>query len=238
MSEQKDPYYSHPYVSNSDLSWLKKYWQPENIVYDLEKAYRFGTLIDCMLTEPGKVNYFKHSCAGYVYSKEEFELAEEMKKAFLRDPFCKQLFTYSDCQKISMRENFKISHEGFDFALNVRCKWDFYALSKIGMTGDLKSTTATTQKQFEEACHHFEYFRQRAWYMDIANVKHDVLIGVSKVNQKVFKIPITRDDEKYKTGKAQYQELAFKWWYLFEDLSASSQIVAHYDRELATTIIQ
>lgn len=238
MTEVKDPYYSHPYVSNSDLSWLKKYWQPENIVYDLEKAYRFGALIDCMLTEPNKVNYFKHTCAGYAYSKEEFELAEQMKKAFLRDPFCKQLFDYSDCQKISMREGFEINHDGFCFKLNVRCKWDFYALSKIGMTGDLKSTTATTQKQFEEACYHFEYFRQRAWYMDIANVKHDVLIGVSKVNQKVFKVPITRGDDKYNTGKKQYEELAFRWWYLFSDFITTEPILCEFDKEVSALIIQ
>lgn len=219
MPEEKDPYYFREEVSNSDLSQLEKYWQPDDIIYDLEKAYRFGTLIDCMITEPHKVNYFKLTCGSYFYSKEEFKLAEEMKVAFYRDPFCKLMAEHSEYQKVSIRHAFPIEYYGVRFHLNVRCKWDLYAKPKLDMSGDIKSTMATTQSQFEAACHHFKYFRQRAWYMDIEEVDSDMLIGISKVNKKVFKIPIKRGDAKYNEGRLQYQELAFKWWYLFGNLS-------------------
>src|SRR4051812_26627927 len=100
MSEVKDPYYARPEVSNSDLSWLKKYWQPEEIVYDLEKAYRFGTLIDCMITEQEKVNFYRLTCAGNQYTQEDFDKAEEMKKSFYRDPLCASMMKMAETQKV------------------------------------------------------------------------------------------------------------------------------------------
>lgn len=216
MTAEQDPYYGRDEVSNSDLSWLNKYWQSNSVVYDIEQAYRFGTLIDCMITEPFKINYFKHTCAGNLYTTDEFALAEEMKKAFYRVEFCAALAKHSEYQKVSVKPKFPITYCGFTFYLNARCKWDLYAMPKLRISGDIKSTTATTQKQFEDACHHFQYFRQRAWYMDIENVNKDMLIGISKKNCKVFMVPIQRGDANYKEGKEQYQELAFKWWYLFE----------------------
>lgn len=218
----KDPYYGRPEVSNSDLSELKKYWQSKEQTYDVEAAYRFGTLIDCMITEPFKIDYYKLTCAGILYNKEEFALAEEMKKAFYRDDFCRILADNSEYQKVSINPAFKIEYEGHAFSLPVRCKWDLFAMPKLKLSGDIKSTTAETQKQFEEAAHYFDYFRQRAWYMDIEGVDNDMLIGISKKNCKVFKIPIKRGDAKYKEGKAHYQEIAFKWWYLFGDLNAAA----------------
>lgn len=215
MEAFKDPYYSRPEVSNSDLSWLKKYWQCQDEIIDFEQAYRFGTLIDCMITEPEKIDYFKFTCSGVQYSKEEFEIAKAMKYSFYCDPLASMLAKNSDMQKVSIRKGFEIEHRGFSFQLDVRCKWDLYAWHKIRLAGDIKSTTATTQKQFEAACEYFDYFRQRAWYMDIENTDKDVLIGISKKNLQVFKIPITRGDKYYQKGKEQYQELSFRWWQLF-----------------------
>lgn len=221
-----DPYYGRPEVSNSDLSWLKKYWQPEKLVYDLEKAYRFGTLIDCMITEPEKVNYFNHTCADYSYSKEEFTRAEEMKKAFYKDPLCANMARQACCQKVSVKDAFEIQLPGFSFTLPVRCKWDLF-IEAYDLSGDIKSTTATTQKQFEEAVRHFDYDRQRAWYMDIEGRSNDILIGISKENFKVFKVPIKRGSELYKSGKEKYTELAFRWWYLFAEVNHPEHLIIH-----------
>jgi hypothetical protein len=214
----KDPYYGRPEVSNSDLSWLKKYWQPEYITYDVEQAYRFGTLIDCMITEPEKVDYFQLTCAGNYYKKEDFERAEEMKKAFYRDPLCALMAKQAVYQKVSIRKRFPISYNGFDFTLDVRCKWDLFIEQISSPSGDIKSTTATTQKQFEEAVRYFDYDRQRAWYMDIEGRNKDILIGISKENFKVFKVPIVRGSELFYSGREKYEELAFKYCYLFGDI--------------------
>lgn len=214
MTSTPDPYFGRNEVSNSDLSWLKDYWKPKMDEVVKEKAYKFGTLIDAIVTEPHKVDYFKKQVEDVKYSEEDFEKGIAMKKAFMNDPFAKNILSQSDMQKV-MIVNRTFNFDDVEFKLDTRCKWDLW-MENLGWGGDLKSTTATTQKQFEEAVRYFDYDRQRAWYMDIAGSNQDVLIGVSKVNYKVFKVPIRRGDELYNSGFKKYNELAFKWWVLFE----------------------
>lgn len=214
-----DAYYQRPEVSNSDLSWLQKYWLTENRIIDLEKAYAEGTLIDAMITEPERVDYFKRRVehCDYHFSEADFERAKEMKKAFYKDAFCQQMVKQCSFQKISVKPSFAINHEGFEFTLPARCKWDLFCES-FDLGGDIKSTVATSQKQAEECVRHFEYDRSRAWYMDLENRSNDILIFISKVNFKIFKVPVKRGSEIYNEGKKKYQELAFKYWYLFSDI--------------------
>jgi hypothetical protein len=209
-----DPYFGRNEVSNSDLSWLKSYWEPQMDEVVKQKAYKFGTLLDAIITEPFKVDFFKFQVDGVQYSEEDFDKVAQMKKSFFNHPLAANILKQSDTQKI-MIEKRKFQFDDIDFELNTRCKWDLW-MPSLGWGGDLKTTTATTQKQFEEAVRFFDYDRQRAWYMDIAGSNQDVLIAVSKVNYKVFTVPIRRDDELYKIGKQKYNELAFKWWVLFE----------------------
>ena len=212
-------YRSFPAVSNSDLTWIQKYWMPEDRYVDLQKAYANGTLIDAMITEPHKVNFFKLTVDGesYQYSADEFAAAKEMKKAFMRDPFCAAFVQQAKFQHISYQPDFKVNYEGFQFTVPAKCKWDLFR-TDIDLSGDIKSTACTTQKQAEEAVRYFEYDRSRAWYMDLENRSNDILIFISKVNFKVFKVPVKRNSELYKVGKLKYEELAFRWWYLFSDL--------------------
>lgn len=217
MSEVKDAYYFRKEVSNSDLSWLKRYWEPAQYVIDLEKAFKFGTLIDCMLTEPHKVNYFKLTVAGEQYTQEEFDQAGEMKKAFYRDPFCISFLKQCETQKTTIVPKFNIKlNGGFEFSLAARCRWDLYGRS-IDLGGDIKSTSCETQKQFEDAIRTLDYDRSRSWYMDLAGRNNDILIGISKKNFKIFKVQIKRGDAIYKAGYDKYRELAFRYWYLFGD---------------------
>lgn len=80
--------------------------------------------------------------------------------------------------------------------------------SDLRIWGDLKSTFASTQKQFDEAIDFFDWDRSRAWYMDIAGSRQDFIYGISKKNQKVFKAFIKRGDTIYQKGKEKYEELA------------------------------
>lgn len=208
-----DPYFNRPEVSNSDLSWLKEFYQPEKYLVDKEKAYKFGTLIDAILTEPHKVDFFQYTVDGVQYTREDFEIANLMKKSFFKDDLCKHLLEVSDTQTVMIQPR-SFFYDGVEFSLKTRCKWDLWS-GRLKYGGDIKSTTATTQKQFEEAVRYFDYDRQRAWYMDIAGSDKDVLIGISKKNFKVFKVPVRRGDELFNEGVKKYSELAFKWWSLF-----------------------
>ncbi|MDR1938765.1 MAG: PD-(D/E)XK nuclease-like domain-containing protein [Tannerellaceae bacterium] len=209
-----DNYYHRNEVSNSDLSWLKDRLYPKETVHDPTAAYAFGSLIDAMITEPERVNYFKRTMDGKRIKKELFDNAAGMKKAFWNDEFCRSITEHSQGQKISVLHDKKFDYRDYEFKLDVRCKWDIWREDwKWG--GDIKSTTATTQAQFEAAARYFDYDRQRAWYMDIENAERDVLIGISKANHKIFKIFINRDSEFYRSGKDKYMELAFRWFLLF-----------------------
>jgi hypothetical protein len=206
-------YYSRIEVSNSDLSWLKQQLYPREMP-DLTEAYRFGSLIDAMITEPARVNYFKRTLDDEQFTVEDFAKAEEMKKSFYADEFCEMIARNSCGQKEMTVAKKPFEWRGYDFVLDVRCKWDIWR-EDLRFGGDIKSTAATTQAQFETAAEYFDYDRQRAWYMDIAGATKDVLIGISKVNFKVFKIFINTNSQFYCNGKEKYLALACKWNMMF-----------------------
>lgn len=232
-TEEKDPYYFLPECSNSDLSWLLSFFEPSQVKGDKEQAYKMGTLLDCMITEPDKVNYFKLTCGGNRYTQEEFRNTELMKIAFWKHPYASLLAKRSKFQKITRCLDFKITYDGVTFGLPFRIKWDLHAWDTINQGGDIKSTTATTQKQFVEACHYFQYFRQRAVYIDVESqerrsrgvrnwrIDTDALIGVSKINHQVFVVPIQRGDSNYLEGHEQYSRLGFQYASLFGNINAA-----------------
>jgi hypothetical protein len=203
-------YFSRPEVSNSTLSELKRQLSGREFDEPVE-AYAFGSLLDAMITEPRRVNFIEKTFDGLPAAN--FDVAKQMAKAFSKEDVSKSILKFSDFQKVSITRR-QMEYNGVSFELDCRCKWDFFG----HISGDIKSTAATSQKQFVAACHHFDYFRSRAWYMDIDNTKRDVIIGISKVNFKVFYVPIWRGDNLYELGRQQYTELAFKYWALQEYL--------------------
>jgi hypothetical protein len=144
---------------------------------------------------------------------DEWELAKRMKMSALADPEFATLLKISKTQVVSFQKNVELEFDGTKFVINRRCKWDGF-IKSTNWGWDLKSTSATSQKEFEAACRHFDYPRSRAWYMDIVGSDKDLIIGVSKKNFKVFKVRIKRNDEFYNEGRAQYSELAYRWWTL------------------------
>ena len=213
-------YYQFPAVSNSTLSWLKGLEEPEEILFDKQMAYDDGNLVDAIITEPERVNLWQRKVQGIdrIYSQEKINMAMNMQKAFYQDEFCKNMVKHCNMQHISYNPNYIIPYCNFTFELSVKCKWDLFCKG-MDMGGDIKSTFATTYNQFVDACHYFDYFRSRAWYMDIENRTHDVIIGISKKNYQIFKIYINKGDELYKLGVEQYKALAYKYFYLFGDLN-------------------
>lgn len=214
-----DTYYNRTEVSNSDLTELKNLLYPRAQYGDKEKAFRFGTLLDALITEPERVRYDKRMVEDEVYSGEDWALAEEMKKSLWRearrDGFLKYVLENASCQKFSVNQGQLFEYGGFKYRLDTRCKWDWF-LDQMGFGGDLKSTAASSQKEFDEAFDFFDWDRSRAWYMDIVGSQRDFIYAISKKNCKVFKKFIERGDASYTRGKEKYSDLAFKWWQLFE----------------------
>lgn len=222
MSKPSDSYYSRREVSNSDLTALKYKLYPAlcfTSEKDKQRAFHLGTLVDAFITEISKVNFYTLEVDGEKYTPEEFAWAKKMRKSLLkeseRDEFLRFVLDNAETQKFMVKEKQVFDYACFHYELDTRCKWDFW-LGNFG--GDLKTTAATTQKQFEDSIDFFDWDRSRAWYMDIAhaiNPEHgnrDFIYAISKKNFKVFKKLITRDSEIYQRGKEKYLELSFKYW--------------------------
>lgn len=212
-----DSYYLRTEVSNSDLTELKNYLYPRTQYGDKEKAFKFGTLVDALITENERVHYSKRMVDDLTYSREDFELGlamrEALRKEARKDEFLRAVLSNSDTQKFMVNKSQRFLYGNFEYTLDTRCKWDWW-LPSFGFGGDLKTTFAESQNQFNEAIDFFDWDRSRAWYMDIAGSQQDFIYAISKKNLKIFKAFIRRDDDTYKRGKEKYDDLAFKWWQL------------------------
>lgn len=217
MNHNPDEYYRRSEVSNSDLTELKNLLHPRPQFGDKEAAFRFGTLVDAVITEPERVNYYRFTVDDVQYTEDEFLIAQDMYRSLKmeakRDPFLAKVLEMAETQRFMVNRQQMFQYGGFHFALDTRCKWDwFFPLMNFG--GDLKTTFATTQNQFDEAVDFFDWDRSRAWYMDIAQSDRDFIYAISKQNGRVFKKFINRGDEIYRRGREKYEELAFQWWCL------------------------
>lgn len=217
MSNNPDTYYSRSEVSNSDLTELKNILHPHLQYGDKEAAFRFGSLVDAIITEPSRVDYYQLTVDDEQYTDDEFLHAQEMQKALRmearKDAFLAKVLELADTQRFMVNKSQSFTYCGFPFALDTRCKWDWW-MPAIGFGGDLKTTFASSQQQFDEAVDFFDWDRSRAWYMDIANSDKDFIYAISKKNCMVFKKFITRGDEVYNRGREKYEELAFQYWCL------------------------
>jgi hypothetical protein len=213
--KKSDNYYDRKEVSNSDLTELKNILHPKIQYGDREAAFRFGSLVDALVTEPYKVNYYNYTIDDVEYSEDEFRHAQEMCKALrmesTKDAFLKKVLDVAETQRFMVNKSQEFTYCNFPFRLDTRCKWDWW-LGFFG--GDLKTTFASTQQQFEDAVDFFDWDRSRAWYMDIAKSDRDFIYAISKKNCKVFKKFITRGDKVYQRGREKYEELAFQYWCL------------------------
>lgn len=210
-----DRYYERGEVSNSDLTALKNMLHPRMQYGDREAAFRFGSLVDALVTEPSRVDVFALTVDGEQYSADEFAHARGMHDALRaearHDRLLAMTLESADTQRVMVNTAQRFCYCGFPFTLDTRCKWDWW-LPFCNFGGDLKTTFAETQRQFDEAVDFFDWDRSRAWYMDIAHSDRDFIYAISKKNNRVFKKFITRDDETYRRGREKYEELAFQYW--------------------------
>jgi hypothetical protein len=215
--QNPDTYYGRSEVSNSDLTALKNALHPRIQFGNKEAAFRFGSLVDALITEPERVNHYTRTVDGEQFSEDEFLHGIEMKRALdkeaLSDPFLANVLKMSSTQRTMVNPSQGFDYGGLAFSLPTRCKWDWF-LDDYNFGGDLKTTFASSQREFEEAIDFFDWDRSRAWYMDIAKSDRDFIYAISKKNGLVFKHFITRGDGTYTRGREKYEELAFRWWCL------------------------
>lgn len=215
INTNPDSYYQRSEVSNSDLTELKNLLHPHIQYGDREAAFRFGSIVDAIITEPDRVDFISRTVDGQPCTDEEFLHAREMQCSLRaearRDTFLAAVLAKADTQRCMVNRRQEFSNGGFRFTLDTRCKWDWW-LSDAHFGGDLKTTSAATQAEFEASIDHFDWDRSRAWYMDIAHSDSDFIYAISKRNSRIFKKFIKRGDDTYQRGREKYEELAFQYW--------------------------
>jgi len=216
MNHNPDTYYNRPEVSNSDLTALKQLLHPHP-TGDKERAFHIGNLIDALITEPARVDYYRYTVDDVQYTAEDFHFGEELHRALRleakKDRFLENVLKMADTQRVSIRHGQEFQYGDFPFTLDTRCKWDWF-LPGLHFGGDLKTTSTCSQKEFEEAYDFFDIDRSRAWYMDIEGTDKDFVYAISKRTMQIYKVFITRGDKLYKRGREKYEELAFQYWCL------------------------
>lgn len=216
MHLTKPNYYTqYNYVSNSELSLLER---TLNLKPELEGNFlAFGNLFDALITEPELIdmdNMLLTLSDGttVAFTESDMNKAQNMKRCAYQNQMVRSLFPQLEFQKEIYIDQFLIQSDIAEFHLPVRCKLDGYA-EGMGLAVDLKSTSCTSLKQFICSMDTFDYDRQAAFYMDLANVDRFLFVAVSKVERKgmheVFLHAVQRGDEVYKSGLAKYQRLAY-----------------------------
>ena len=160
-------------------------------------------------------NTFNEKIAKTIKALLESPQVDNLQKALRmearKDAFLAKVLECAETQRFMVNKAQQFTYCEFPFTLDTRCKWDWWL---GGFGGDLKTTFAATQQQFEEAVDFFDWDRSRAWYMDIAKSNRDFIYAISKKNCCIFKKFINRGDEVYNRGREKYEELAFQYWCL------------------------
>ena len=121
-----DKYFGRSEVSNSDLTELKQLLYPKRQYGDKEAAFRFGTLVDALVTEPDRVNYYKYMVDDVLYSKEQFELGREMYRSLKfearKDSFLAKGLELSDTQTCMVNQGQAFEYGPLRFTLDPAAK--------------------------------------------------------------------------------------------------------------------
>ena len=126
MNYNPDTYYQRSEVSNSDLTTLKQLLHPRLQFGDKEAAFRFGNLVDAVITEPSRVNYYRNTVDDVQYTQEEINHARAMynalRKEAERDQFLAYVLANSNTQTAMVNQQQPFYYGGFLFHLDTRCK--------------------------------------------------------------------------------------------------------------------
>lgn len=222
-------YYALPEVSSSDLGALKRmFYNDERDLSELEDVFNFGSLVDAMLTERGRVFWAAHQLIdGYKlidFTPDVWHQAERLAEALRKDKVVALMLKVMIGQYV-FRRTLTFTYEGDDYEIRARCKLDGYC--KRFATGlDYKTTACKTRKEFIGAIDFFDWDKQAAFYMDLAKLERFWIIGISKKTGEIFKHAIERGDETYLRGRGKYTVWSYRWKMLIEPFANHLKLAA------------
>lgn len=187
----EEAYYSHHYISNSDLKRLRKIMDPKfEDPADLKEILAFGTLFHKLVLEPHKVTHLEQA-------RDDYPLAKKMRDQFLTDKLCRDIMMVPDIR----REHEYYRSDAFGVGIPTRCKVDFESPRMMSICGELKGLSIRNDRQLDEAVDRFDYDQAVAFYLDMTGRKHYFMAAPSKVVEQTFKRFIDRNHIYYTRGR-------------------------------------
>ena len=197
----KEYYFNHVKgLSNSKMTKVQDWLDGKMDRVMPEAAFRFGSMVDAMLTQPDELDL--------TATDQELLKTSKVRDAIVAHPLGKILLDHSEPQVI-LTNQVKIEYEGIEQMIEAKCMLDgLIAKMKIGK--DDKTTAAKTQSQFLSSIDRFNYDRQAYWYMEIADLERFVFIGASKEYiGRVFIHIVRKGDPMWLRGKEKAAMLAY-----------------------------
>lgn len=207
-----EEYFALPYASNSTIKEAHDILKTGDVKEHVRSdAYYFGSVLDAVLTDPETIHQAD-------LTKDQRQTVIPMARAIEKDPTYQALFSQEagrEGQVVFVNTEFPLIIDGMQVTIPVKCKFDWWnPKPKLRFGGDLKTTIAKSQAQFDAAAGWFNYPQQGAWYMDISESDRFIIIAVSKYNNAIFKWAMQRGDANYKIGREKYLRCAASWFKL------------------------
>ena len=197
MIVSSNGYFDREELSNSQLSTYKSLLEGHVGINYSKDALLLGSVVDAVLTASEMPNDIPI---------EVMELAEAMAASFMANKANKNIVdTWSS--QVAFVSDIEYHYGCETGIVTGRCLTDFYN-ERFKIIADLKTTSASTDKEWDKAVVEFAYYRQAAWYMNITKSDTFVLLAVSKHKpHNLFKTVIKRGDELYNNGFKEYSAI-------------------------------
>jgi hypothetical protein len=184
----RDKYYSERAISYSFLKHLERIAKGYAPIGDI-KVFQLGRAFEDMFCDTFDVSHYPDltiedltNCRTWC---ENASQSEAIKKA------------YSLRSDREIQKETKKLYRGLRFKCKTDCETPYNVF-------DLKTTSATTQKEFYTVCKNLGYFGQGFLYTELTD-KPFTLFGVSKTTENIFEVQM--DLAEYEIGASQFEGL-------------------------------
>lgn len=202
----QEQYFATPGVSNSALNALQKEINPVSNIINSESAFRFGKLYESRVQDIPKTyaaNLLDYGEPG------EREMIDRMYMNLCKNEFAMRVMKTFKTQ-VAKFNDVTFNYNGIKFTLSCKCLYDWWLDGWGG--GDLKTFSGNN---FLASCKRFQWIESRVFYMLVARVKKDFIIGCSKERgHKVEQLMINWGDRNFDEAYPNVCKKAYDYFIL------------------------
>ncbi len=200
--------------SNSEMKRIEESKRPPRKKYDTTDIFLFGSAFDAAITQ---IKVYRSKYLPMLDDKMKKKI-EAMRTAFFNNAYCERFFGVAQFQ-VAIFNKLTFKYNGVCFVLLCKCLFDMLVQNPFTLKRecgtDIKTVDATNEAQFLAACEFHAWTRSRVFYMLVAGIDRDAVIGVSKHHpHNVFIKHIKRGTPEFNRCVREIVELAYYHWAL------------------------